>query len=392
MEGEKGLSQSEIDALLQAREGNPPSGEAPHPPSAAPPLTHAELDVLGELGNIALGASATTLSTWMGERVTLTTPHVAVRTAAEIAADFPHPAVAVMVDFDHAFSGKTLFLLQPEQAKRLAAAMLGIEEEAPSPSEEIVLSELEYSALDEMTNQMVGAASTALADLLQQRVDLTPPTAMMIEPGRSGVLPGFAPEDRLIEIAFELHVEKMLSASMVQCIPCEIGRMIADRLLRGVGEAPEAPAPVPPAAQADPAAAGVQESAAAYAPAPPSSAEASPKAKVRPARLPELTPKAPSSAAPLKGLRRVYDVPLTVTVELGRTHRTVAQVLQLTEGSVIELDKAAGAPVDIFVNGKQIAFGEVVVIDENFGIRITGLIDEETAAENVEQGGMGNDE
>ena len=68
------------------------------------------------------------------------------------------------------------------------------------------------------------------------------------------------------------------------------------------------------------------------------------------------------------------DVPLQVTVELGRTRKLIRDILELAPGSVIELDKLAGEPVDILVNGKLIAKGEVVVIDDNFGVRITKIV------------------
>ena len=76
----------------------------------------------------------------------------------------------------------------------------------------------------------------------------------------------------------------------------------------------------------------------------------------------------------------ILDVPLQVTVELGRTKKSIKDILELSNGSIVELDKLAGEPVDIHVNGKLLAKGEVVVIDENFGVRITDIVSPEERA------------
>ncbi|MBO6235178.1 MAG: flagellar motor switch protein FliN, partial [Schwartzia sp.] len=92
----------------------------------------------------------------------------------------------------------------------------------------------------------------------------------------------------------------------------------------------------------------------------------------------------PLATAPLQvndaNIGLILDVPLQVTVELGRTKKSIKDVLELTNGSIVELDKLAGEPVDIHVNGKFLAKGEVVVIDENFGVRITDIVSPEERA------------
>lgn len=95
---------------------------------------------------------------------------------------------------------------------------------------------------------------------------------------------------------------------------------------------------------------------------------------VRPAEFPDL---AGSAATPpgSGNLDLVRDIQVTLTVELGRTDMVIQDILELTPGKVVELDRLAGEPLDIVVNGKLLAKGEVVVVDENFGIRITSIID-----------------
>jgi flagellar motor switch protein FliN/FliY len=356
------LSQEEIDALMAGgapAEAPADAVAAPEPEPVVPsdddaPLTATEIDTIGEVGNICMSSAATALSTMLSRKVQITTPQVDEVDAAEVRGHFDAPAVVVVIEYTEGLAGRNVFVLTQRDASIVADLMMGGEGTASDD-----LSELHASAIGEAMNQMMGSASTAMAEMAGRRVDISAPSVAIIDlsPGASDVDLGL--EGRIVRTAFELRVDDLLDTTLMQLMPVGFARALVDGL-SAVAEAPPAPAPAPEAA-----------------PPPPDDDDRHLHAVpvttsvAQPVTFPSLddTPSTPGGS----DISLLLDVPLQVTVELGRTQLRIRNVLELVPGSIVELDKLAGEPVDVLVNGKQIARGEVVVIDEEFGVRITDV-------------------
>jgi flagellar motor switch protein FliN/FliY len=381
------LSQEEIDELLrqQAQAG----ADAEEAEEEDADLSPEERDAIGEIGNISMSNSATALSALLGHTVSITTPRVDVLTEGEVRAQYADPAAVVTVRYTEGLDGKNVFVIGLPEAGVVADLMMGGSGE-PGEGE---LTEIQISAVAEAMNQMMGAAATAMADMLGRRVDISAPDVDKLTLSTDDGVDLGGPS--LVRVAFDLAVGEILETTLMQLVPLAFAReLIAG--LTAAEDAPEeevelAPPPPPPplpeeAAPADAMAAATMAppapDAPAPAPAPAPAAEAAPQA---PAAAPQAFPTAvaqpaafPSldgdvGQAPQGDISLLLDVPLQITVELGRTQLRIRNVLDLVPGSIVELDKLAGEPVDVLVNGKAIAKGEVVVIDEEFGVRITDI-------------------
>ena len=371
------LSQEEIDALI-AREGaapdpaepeveaapepepeasvepEPEPDPGPEPPAGpGPALTDAERDTLGEVGNICMATAATALSAMLGHPVAITTPRVAVVSADEAREGLAWPAVLVLIDYTEGLEGRSVFVIGTGDASVVADVMMG----GPGTRSE-ELGEIPLSAVGEAMNQMMGSASTAMAELLARRVDISAPAVEVADDAAVAAarldLDAGGP---LVRVAFDLRVGDLLDTTLMQLMPLPFARSLVDGLVTAPG-ASAADAGEPP-------------------PEPAPDAEAAPRLQAVPAPVaqpvsfPSLDPAPRGGAGADIGM--LLDVPLQVTVELGRAQLPIRRVLELVPGSIVELDKLAGEPVDVLVNGKQIARGEVVVIDEEFGVRITEI-------------------
>jgi flagellar motor switch protein FliN/FliY len=352
------LSQEEIDALLTAGEaaGAEPADAAAEPPPPAAPegLDDSERDTIGEVGNICMSSAATTLSLLLSRPVQITTPLVEIVSEDEVREQFNAPAVIVSIDYTEGLDGRNVFLLSIRDASVVADLMMGGEGTA---SEE--LSELHTSATAEAMNQMMGSASTAMAEMVGRRIDISAPQVQVLDLASGTVLEELGITDAMVRTSFQLRVGELLDTTLMQLMPIPFARALVDGLMQ-----PAAPAePVPAPAAGAPAADDPADDRHLHAlPAPP---------VAQPVTFPSLddVPSRPGGS----DISLLLDVPLQVTVELGRTQLRIRNVLELVPGSIVELDKLAGEPVDVLVNGKPIARGEVVVIDEEFGVRITDV-------------------
>jgi len=352
------------------------------PPAAAAPdddLDASERDTIGEVGNICMSSAATALSTLLGRPVQITTPAVAVVPESEVRGHFGVlPAVVVRIEYTEGLDGQNVFILSTRDASVVADLMMGGE---GSPSEEF--SDLHASAIAEAMNQMMGSASTAMAEMVGRRVDISAPQVQILDLSDDASALELGLEALMVRTAFQLRVGDLLDTTLMQLMPLRFAHSLADGLLASAPStaepphAPEAPAPAPaPAAEPPAPAAAAPAPAAAPGPAPPPPAEddrhlhALPAPPVaQPVSFPSLDEVPPPAGG--SDISLLIDVPLQVTVELGRTSLKIRNVLELVPGSIVELDKLAGDLVDVLVNGKQIARGEVVVIDEEFGVRIS---------------------
>ncbi|HEY4601565.1 MAG TPA: flagellar motor switch phosphatase FliY [Cerasibacillus sp.] len=365
------LSQDEIDALLNI-------GSDDYDENNDQVLTSIEEDTIGEIGNISFGSSATTLSTLLGQKVEITTPEVSIVSRADINATFNFDHVCVSVQYVAGFSGDNLFVIKTHDAAVIADIMLGGTGENP----ESELNEIHLSAVQEAMNQMMGTAATSMSTVFEKKVDISPPKIETKTVEELEKMNSLGDNELLVKVAFQLKVGDLVDSKIMQVIPFPFAKEMANELLdmsqaereisateTVIGEQEhdvinEQPVSVTQVDQK------VQQSSQ-FIGQPVNKGNA----HVEKAVLSEF-PNVQLEKQEQRNLDMLLDIPLRVTVELGRTRRTVKDILSLTSGSIVELDKLAGEPVDILVNEKLIAKGEVVVIDENFGVRITDIMNQ----------------
>ena len=412
------ISQEEIDALLNG--GGLPSGDAPAadapaadapsveppPAEAAPegggaapgvddPLDDMQKDALGEIGNISMGSAATTLSVLLGHKVSITTPTVSMSTMAAIRESYPMPYLIVEVGYTVGIGGNNILAIQASDACLIADLMMGGDGTAPPDD----LNEIHMSAVGEAMNQMMGAVATSLSSMFNKKIDISPPKVNLIDLGTADpVTELVGTNEAIVKTSFRMEVDGLIDSEIMQILPVDIATEMVNSLLNsGAAEEeetpppppPPAPAPAPQAAPPPPPPPAPAPAPQAAAPPPPPMAAAPPPMYGQQARVSEGIPVqaaqfTPLATAPVQvneaNIGLILDVSLQVTVELGRTKKSIKEILELTNGSIVELDKLAGEPVDIHVNGKFLAKGEVVVIDENFGVRITDIVSPEERA------------
>ncbi len=324
-------------------------------------LTTAEKDALGEIGNICMGTSATTLSTLLDKRVTITTPTVTVIRGNEYLDEYERPVVATEVSYTQGLDGDTIFLLKKDDALMITTVLLGSDDQAE---------ELYLSAISEVMNQMVGASSTALADILHTHVNISPPITREISPEDAEAEKQRHSQDVFIRISFRLEIDELLTSNIMQLLPFDFGKKLAESLTGpSVPAQPEKKAPVP-----EP-----KEKYTMEAPSVMPEKNDKQKVELKAVKYQSFNEADSSDFSTLRtdldksNIDLIIDVPLQVTVLLGKSKKSIKEILELGRGSVIVLDRLAGEMVDVLVNGKLFARGEVVVIDDNYGVRITEL-------------------
>jgi flagellar motor switch protein FliN len=363
---EGALSQEEINALFNQMDEKPKL-------SIEDFLSAMEQDALGEIGNISLGSSTTALSTLLNQRVEITTPILSVIEQEKMEEAIRDNKVAVHVDYTEGIRGKNLLMIKENDAKIIADLMMG----GAGTVMEGELSELHLSAVQEAMNQMMGSAATSMSTIFNQKVDISPPSIDVL---------GFPPkkledlEDQIIiEVSFRLKVGTLIDSNMIQFIPLSFGKEMIHKIL-SAGEteteevstepSQEPSAPIQEASPARKASVKVPE------PQPvENTAEVhQPNTNVQKVEYNKFPENAAAASTATANIDMLYDIPLEITVELGRTKLPIRKILELGPGAVIQLEKLAGEPVDILANHKLIAKGEVVVIEESFGVRITDII------------------
>ena len=378
------ISQEEIDALLSGGAGgdSPADDAAPAADASSTDdagITDMERDALGEIGNISMGGAATTLSVLLGRKVSITTPTVSVSNLRTLKERYPIPFLVVEVGYSVGIEGNNVLCIQARDAAIIADLMMG--NDGTNPDEE--LSEIHMSAVSESMNQMMGSVATSLSSMFNKKVDITPPVVTLVDLGTAEVVSKLLDKvDPIIQTSFRMEVDGLIDSEIMQLLPLDVAKDMVDALMNQQPDVDNeeeavvaAAAPPPPAA---PAAAPAAAAPAAAAPAnygygaPPMQSHVASNVPVQSAQF------TPLSSTPVQvndaNIGLILDVPLQVNVELGRTKKSIKDILDLTKGSIVELDKLAGEPVDIMVNGKYLAKGEVVVIDENFGVRITEIV------------------
>ena len=391
------LSQDEINALLNDMSGasdTAPQEEAPEPAgtksvSAADQslLTDIEKDAIGEVANISMGSSATTLYSLVNRKVNITTPVVSLATWDEIVEDYEKPCVFIKIKYTVGLEGTNILILKEEDVKIITDLMMG----GDGTNTDGELSELHLSAIGEAMNQMMGSSATSLSSMLGRMIDISPPEADLVD-----MLDGYnAQEDvssflggTFVRITFRMQVGDLVDSKIMQLYPIDFAKSLYDFFMDS-----QEPEPEPEPISSSPFDMGMS---APPTPPPMGRMDMQPQMgmgmgmPMQPQMGMPMQPQMPNvniqaaSFSPFaqdvnamqsqENISLIKDVPLEVTVELGRTSKAIADILDFSPGTIIELDKIAGEPVDVLVNGKLVAKGEVVVIEENFGVRVTEII------------------
>ena len=411
------LSQDEINALLSGMGSDSgDSGTVEEPSESATAelsggemftLTDTEKDAVGEISNISMGTAATTLSSLLNQTVNITTPRVDVLTWDDLAHKYDRPCVMMQISYKEGLDGNNVLVLKENDVKIITDLMMG---GTGTADDSEPLSELHLSAIGEAMNQMMGSAATSLSSMFNRKIDISPPVSNLVETYNDvdENLPKFLSKP-FVMVNFKMQIGDLIDSEIMQLYPKEF----ADELLEMfMPKEEETPPPAAPAPEPTPTPAPAQDMNAGMYGQPmqgqpmqgqpmqgqpmqgqpmqgqpmqgqpmqgqpmygqPMYGYAQPGVNVASASFQPFT----QDLGQLTGQENIgliMDVPLEVTVELGRTAKSIKDILDFAPGTIIELNKIAGEPVDILVNGKYVAKGEVVVIEESFGVRITEII------------------
>lgn len=392
MDGMDMLSQDEINALLNGMDAED-AGQSDSDTGVQQNLSDNEKDALGEIANISMGTAATTLSTLVNQKVVITTPVVSYGTLDKLSEHYDRPCVFISLSYTVGLDGNNVLILKESDVKVITDLMMG----GDGTNTAAELSELHLSAIGEAMNQMMGSAATSLSSMLERKVDISPPKASLIDLNDSikeEELSDFLKDDFVV-VSFRMEIGDLVDSQIMQLYPFDFARTLFKKFSGESDEAVSA-APQQAAPQAAPQPQPMPQPQAAPQPQP------MPQPMVQPQMMPQ-QPMAPmgyqmpymqpvmgdvnvqaaqfqpfnpgiNPLAQTENIDLIMDVPLEITVELGRTNKSIKEILEFAPGTIIELNKLAGEPVDVLVNGKFVAKGEVVVIEENFGIRVTEVV------------------
>lgn len=415
-------------------------------------LSSMEIDVIGEILNISLGASATAISTMLDARVDITTPVVQVRSKSEFEFSNLEPAVGVEITYVDGLSGNNLMLLKRQDVKVIVEMLMGME----IADEDFELDEMNISAICEVMNQMMGASSTALSELLSKSVNISTPVSFEVENTQQFKDKYFEEDTPMVVIGFTLRISDTLESEFLNLMPVELAKELVagffpdgvpeeegqeaevvqepqevgnskDKMLNDaaiqallaghVEEEREAALIQPEPMLAQPASVPQMQT----TPVPQMQTAAVPqmqtspvpqrtdsmlvqqmqqmqqmmemmqqqmqlqqkqvqqinrepkRTKVNPAPQPNLYDESDAEYQE-RNMDLIMGVPLEISVEIGRTRKVVKDILDFNKGTLVVLDKLAGEQVDLYANGQCIAKGDVVVVEDNFGIRITEIL------------------
>ena len=379
------LSQEEINALLGDSASSSDEDNNASASFKNEILTNKNRDILGEVGNISMGTAATTLSALLNHKVEISTPTVSMIYPKDLSSKYDKPCVGLKINYKEGLIGSNLLILKQEDVKIIANLMMGGDGNVTLDEEG--LTDLDLSAISEAMNQMVGSSSTSLSSMLGYKIDIDTPQAFILKLDDDTFFEDLTSTDEhLVCNSFRMVVQDLIDSEIMQLLPIEFAESIIQKLT--ATEEPEAepvqpspePTPVPqPVAQPSPQPMVPPPQPMVQPMAQPMQSQTSnimhSNVNVQTAQFQSFD--MTELAQQKENITIIRDVPLEVTVELGRTRKPIKEILEFNPGTIIELDKLAGEPIDILVNGKFIARGEVVVIDENFGVRVTDIISTE---------------
>ena len=423
-------------------------------------FTPIEIDAIGEILNISLGASATAISTMLNTRVDITTPRVRIVTDEEFSFEELKPVIGVEITYISGLEGKNIMLLKRGDVKLIVELLMGVE----IADDEFELDEMNLSAVCEVMNQMMGASSTALSEFLGKVVNISTPISFEVENEKAFIDKYFSDDDYRVVVKFALKIADQLESEFFNVMPISLAKSLVkgflpddvivdpanvneetkdvpneeaapssggkqtlsqeeiESLLNAEGST-QAMFEQPAESQQDQMSAGMNQQmnaqmnqdpqmnlnpqTMAQQPMMSGMADASmmqmqmqmmqqmmqqmqqmqqqqeEKQKAAEPKLINVQPMVRQDLNQDRGvvlqeeqeenMELIMGVPLEISVEIGRTKKLVKDILDFTKGSLVVLDKLAGEQVDLFVNGQCIAKGDVVVVEDNFGIRITEI-------------------
>ncbi len=367
------LSQEEINALLSGMSTDTGSAGSD---DGSKVLSDAEKDAIGEISNISMGTAATTLSSLVNQKVVITTPVVSYATWNDLTESYDRPCVFIQIYYKDGLDGNNILILKESDVKIITDLMMG----GDGTNITGELSELHLSAISEAMNQMMGSASTSISAMLEKRVDITPPISTLVDLNESIDGSDIAPflKDTFVKVSFKMEIGDLVDSELMQLYPFHLARELYSNFVKGEQKPEPEPQPVKQA-QPEPMpvnnqAMPTQQAQIPYPQMPMYQVPyPTPDVNVAPAQFQTFTVPQQVTNQP-ENINLIMDVPLEVTVELGRTNKSIKEILDFTPGTIIELNRLAGEPIDVLVNGKFVAKGEVVVIEESFGIRVTEII------------------
>ena len=347
-------------------------------------LDNVEKDAIGEIMNISMGAAATAISTLLDRQVSITTPKVSVIKIEDFEYSSLEPAIGIEIEYIEGLKGSNFMIMKRRDIRKIVDLLLSGSGDAESDEE---LDEMHISAVGEIMNQMMGSSSTALARFFGKSINISPPHKFdLVEINEK--LSQSILHDQVVTVYFNLKIEGLIDSQFVTILTIEFTKELVKNALNMEEDSAhpslsqsdkEAPSEPNPPAKAP--VAGTKEEKKQPAAVDNSSTqkEEQPsnqnKVSVQPLRFENFDAETPKPAEDENGnLSMIMSVPLDITVEIGRARKMVHEILEIRSGSVVELDKQAGDPVDVIVNGQLMARGDVVVIDDNFGVRITEII------------------
>lgn len=415
------LSQEEINALLSGAsldagadtsDGASAQTDAGDESKVGDILTDIEKDAIGEISNISMGTAATTLNTLVGQPVNITTPRVCYSTWSDMAAEFKaRPCVALQLGYKEGLDGENVLILKERDVMVITDLMMG----GDGSNTEGELGELQLSAISEAMNQMMGSSSTSLSSMINRKIDILPPVATVVDLNDKFALEQGAAfkMTEFVKVSFKMTIGDLVDSEIMQLYPLDFAKKLYDMFMgNAIEEIATDPDPVQPSqpAQSAPQMSapdmgsqmpnmgqmpdmsqmpqygmpyGMPQYGMPYGmpgmgampgyPYPPQ--QQMEQVNVQPAQFQGFS----NTVSPVQqkeNIDLIMDVPMEVKVELGKTNKSIKDILEFAPGTVIELNKIAGEPVDVLVNGKYVAKGEVVVLEESFAVRITEIIDE----------------
>lgn len=388
-------------------------------------LTDVERDAIGEVANISMGSSATTLYSLVNRKVNITTPQVEIATWENLLGEYEKPCVFIQIKYTVGLDGTNILVLKEHDVKVITDLMMG----GDGTNTEGELGELHLSAISEAMNQMMGSAATSLSTMLKTTIDISPPDSSLLDLTKVRSGSEIAPflGGMFVKISFRMQIDDLVDSSIMQLYPIEFARKLVETFIDNQMGTSSSSKLVEDVQSMDSPESNVQTGN--MAPGMQMDMNGmsmmngnpqmgmpmmgmmpqmgmNPQMAMNPQMNMQMMGMNPQMGMPMMGMapqmgmpnvnvqpaqfqsfvgdgkgiqgqeniNLIMDVPLEVTVELGRTSKSISEILNFAPGTIIELDRIAGEPIDVLVNGKFVARGEVVVIEESFGVRVTEII------------------
>lgn len=375
------MSQEDIDKMLNQSGNEPEAPAASNPASTTGNMgfSNDDIDAIGEIGNIFMGSASTTLSTILNNKVEITTPRIEIFNSLEESSMLQEDHAVVEINYIEGLEGTVVFALKVADTAIIADLMMG----GTGKVESQEIGELQLSAVSEAMNQMVGSASTSLSSMLNRPINISHPNIRMFGKENKEELNQDLVGKKIASIKFTLKVGDLINSEITQLMSADAAKAQVDAFMATMKNAT---ASMQDSANQSMVDGLMQGSTQPQSQTPEDFFNSAPQAghtppqnpvTVQPVQFASFDNAPGTMGTANQNLNLVMDVDLKLTVELGRTELPIKDVLELTRGSIIELDKVAGEPVELYANGKLIAKGEVVVIEDNFGLRITSIISPE---------------